>query len=149
MSRAAVSTRGGPYSIACPRYSGPAGRPQRSTSRGNYHDAQVAAARNGRTQQCARRRCGRGKVVSAMSMQDDVNRIAQVLREAAYSLGVPSSRELEASWRDLAKAAILTTLETVREHQPQAWSPPSTALTLWRAMIDVMRAEIERALLDS
>lgn len=90
-----------------------------------------------------------GKVVSAMSMQDDVNRIAQVLRETAYSLGVPSSRELEASWRDLAKAAILTTLETVREHQPQAWSPPSTAVTLWRAMIDVMRAEIERALLDS
>lgn len=86
---------------------------------------------------------------SAMSMQDDVNRIAQVLRETAYSLGVRSSRELEASWRDLAKAAILTTLETVREHQPQAWSPPSTAVTLWRAMIDVMRAEIERALLDS
>jgi hypothetical protein len=26
MSRAAVSTRGGPYSIACPRYSAPAGR---------------------------------------------------------------------------------------------------------------------------
>lgn len=148
MSRTAVPTRGGPYSIACPRYNAPAGRPQRSTSRGNYHHAQVAAARNGRTG-APGADADSGKVVSAMSMQDDVNRIAQVLRETAYSLGVPSSRELEASWRDLAKAAILTTLETVREHQPQAWSPPSTAITLWRAMIDVMRAEIERALLDS
>lgn len=112
------------------------------------HHAQVAAARNGRTG-APGADADSGKVVSAMSMQDDVNRIAQVLRETAYSLGVRSSRELEASWRDLAKAAILTTLETVREHQPQAWSPPSTAVTLWRAMIDVMRAEIERALLDS
>jgi len=148
MSRAAVPTRGGPYSIACPRYNAPAGRPQRSTSRGNYHHAQVAAARNGRTVRQAQMRTAE-RSFSAMSMQDDVNRIAQVLRETAYSLGVPSIRELEASWRDLAKAAILTTLETVREHQPQAWSPPSTAVTLWRAMIDVMRAEIERALLDS
>jgi len=148
MSRAAVPTRGGPYIIACRRYNAPAGRPQRSTSRGNYDHAQVTAARNGRTG-APGADADSGKVVSAMSMQDDVNRIAQVLRETAYSLGVRSSRELEASWRDLAKAAILTTLETVREHQPQAWSPPSTAVTLWRAMIDVMRAEIERALLDS
>ena len=149
MSRAAVPTRGGPYSIACPRYNA---RQQAGRSAARrveiIHHAQVAAARNGRTVRQAQMRTAE-RSFSAMSMQDDVNRIAQVLRETAYSLGVPSIRELEASWRDLAKAAILTTLETVREHQPQAWSPPSTAVTLWRAMIDVMRAEIERALLDS
>jgi len=149
MSRAAVPTRGGPYSIACPRYNA-----RQQAGRSAARRVEIIITRRsqrhgmgGQVRQAQMRTAERS--FSAMSMQDDVNRIAQVLRETAYSLGVPSIRELEASWRDLAKAAILTTLETVREHQPQAWSPPSTAVTLWRAMIDVMRAEIERALLDS
>ena len=98
-----------------------------------------------RTEPRATQRCEREKVISAMSAHDDINKIAQVIREAAYLLGIPSSKELEASWRELAKAAILATLETVRDHQPQAWATHSTAVDLWRVMMDAKKAEMVRA----
>jgi hypothetical protein len=98
-----------------------------------------------RTEPSATQRCEQEKVISAMSAHDDINKVAQVIREAAYLLGVPSSRELEASWRELAKAAIIATLETVRDHQPQAWATHSTAVDLWRVMMDAKKAEMVRA----
>ena len=60
MSRAAVPTRGGPYSIACPRYNA---RQQAGRSAARRVEIIITrrSQRHGMGGQCARRRCGQRK----------------------------------------------------------------------------------------